>query len=267
MGLPAAVSRAFLAIAFVAFGLQHLIHGDFVTRVVVQWPDWLPLRIVWAWCVGLALMAAGASILARSNAAVAAAWLGALTLLSFAFISLPFAAADAAWGGRWTMAGKTLALGGGALLAARSAPGETGTLTARILALSSLGPWCFGAFLVLCGIQHFVHDVFVATLVPSWIPGAMFWTYFAGVALVAAGIGVVVPRTARLAGLLSGAMIFVWLIVLHIPRAIAPATRSANETTAVFEALAMSGIAFLIADGAARRRATTTSATRRRAAR
>ena len=43
-------------------------------------------------------------------------------------------------------------------------------------------------------------------------------------------------------------MIFLWVVMLHIPRAVTatPATR-ANETTAVFEALAFSGLAFLLA--------------------
>jgi hypothetical protein len=39
-------------------------------------------------------------------------------------------------------------------------------------------------------------------------------------------------------------MIFLWLIVLHIPRAIAePYVAKGNEITSVFEALAFSGIA------------------------
>jgi uncharacterized membrane protein len=115
--------------------------------------------------------------------------------------------------------------------------------------------WFFGAFLSLCGVQHFVHAAFVATLVPAWIPGAPFWASFAGLALIAGGVGVVMPATARLAGLLSGAMIFVWVIVLHFPRAFDATTRSSNETTAVFEALAMSGIGLLIGAGSSRRRA------------
>jgi uncharacterized membrane protein YphA (DoxX/SURF4 family) len=72
----------------------------------------------------------------------------------------------------------------------------------------------------------------------------MFWTYFAGVALIAGGVGLIVPATTRLAALLSGAMVFVWLLVLHLPRALT--IRDANEATAVFEALAVSGIAFLL---------------------
>jgi cytochrome c oxidase assembly factor CtaG len=44
--------------------------------------------------------------------------------------------------------------------------------------------------------------------------------------------------------LLVGAMIFTWLLVLHIPRGIT--MNDQNEWTAVLEALAFSGIAFAL---------------------
>jgi uncharacterized membrane protein len=108
---------------------------------------------------------------------------------------------------------------------------------------------CLGAFLISSGVQHFLFVPFVATLVPVWIPGPRFWTYFAGVALIAGGAGLILPWTARLAGSLSGLMIFLWFVMLHIPRALAAADAASrrNEWTAVFEALAMSGIAFVLA--------------------
>ncbi len=87
---------------------------------------------------------------------------------------------------------------------------------------------------------------FVKSLVPRWIPGDVFWTYVTGVALIAGGIGLIIDRAARLASLLSGIMVFIWLIVLHIPRAIMSRGDDGNEWIAVVEALAVSGIAFMI---------------------
>jgi uncharacterized membrane protein len=240
--------RLFFAIAIVAFGVQHLVHGAFVTRVVPWWPAWMPAHPLWAGAVGLALIGAGAAILANRRTAAVASVLGAALLLSFLCLGLPMAAADAPLGGAWTRAGKALALAGGAFLVAQTTGGTTAAGLAR---LWPLGPWCFGAFLALCGIQHFVHARFVQTLVPAWIPGALIWTWFTGVALLAAGVGVVLPRTARLAGLLTGLMIATWVVVLHVPRALAD-LQDTNETTAVFEALAMSGIGFLVAARAGR---------------
>jgi hypothetical protein len=101
---------------------------------------------------------------------------------------------------------------------------------------------------IVFGIDHFLYRDFVAALVPSWIPGAVFWTYFAGVALIAAGAGMILRIQAQLASLMLGIMIFLWLLFLHIPRAIAdPHSAKGNEWTSVFEALAFSGIAFILA--------------------
>jgi len=113
-----------------------------------------------------------------------------------------------------------------------------------------LGRFCLGAFMILAGIQHFQFAQFVQTLVPVWIPGHLFWTYFAGVALIAGGFGLFLPPTARLAAVLTGLMIFLWVVLLHIPRALAAAPEQArNEWVAVFEALACAGIGFVLAAG------------------
>ncbi len=41
-------------------------------------------------------------------------------------------------------------------------------------------------------------------------------------------------------------MIFLWVLLLHIPRALA-GPNHANETAGVFEALAISGVALIVA--------------------
>ena len=119
------------------------------------------------------------------------------------------------------------------------------------MTLAVTGRWFLAVFLVVCGIQHFVHLEFVTTLVPAYMPARVFWAQFAGVALIAGGIGIVIPRTTWLAGTMTALMIFAWVFMVHIPRALAAGTRGSNETTAVFEALAMTGIALLTATTAA----------------
>ena len=56
-------------------------------------------------------------------------------------------------------------------------------------------------------------------------------------------------KTAALAGTLLGTMLFVWVLVLHIPRAVAdPYGAIGNEWTSVFQALAFSGVAFILGE-------------------
>ncbi len=111
-----------------------------------------------------------------------------------------------------------------------------------------LGRFFLPITVITFGIDHFLYPEFVASLVPRWIPGPVFWTYFAAVALIAAGVAMIVNVLARWASILLGIMIFLWFLLLHIPRAIAdPHSGNGNEWTSVFEALAFSGIAFILA--------------------
>ncbi|WP_438483394.1 hypothetical protein [Oleiharenicola lentus] len=164
-------------------------------------------------------------------------------------LALPMAMKRAAWGAEWTFAGKGFALAGGAFVVADYI--ATRFNQPRSAWVLPLGTTCLGGFLILGGIQHFIWPKFVAQLVPAWIPGATFWTYFSAGALIAGGIGILIPRTARSAATLVALMIFSWVVILHIPRAWTTSP-SLNEWLAAFEALAMSGTAWLIA-GANRR--------------
>jgi uncharacterized membrane protein len=149
----------------------------------------------------------------------------------------------------WTNPAKAVALAVGILLLGSivQAPSRNPPQTSDRASVfpSLLAAVSLGIFLVIGGIQHFVYAGFVIDLVPPWMPLQTFWTYFTGIALIAGGIGVVVPRTARLAGFLTSIMIFTWVVVLHIPRAVE--TSSAFETAGALEALALSGVALLFA--------------------
>lgn len=248
------LGRTALAIAMMAFGVQHLVYRAFVTRLVPGLPAWIPGQPLLASLFGIALIAIGLALLLQFKARAAALWLGSVILLSVVLLYLPRLAADPHNGGLWTNVGKALTLAGGALIAAKTLPGAkplsanpspSSVATAWLEKVIPLGRYFLSFFLILCGIQHFIYPQFVMTLVPAWIPGALFWTYFAGVALIAGGLGIVISRTARLAAALTGLMVFLWLLLLHLPRALAD-LHNANETTAVFEALAVSGIAVML---------------------
>lgn len=247
------LGRFFLAIAMVAFGAQHFVYLDFVTRVFPKLPAWIPAHPLLACVFGALLLASGVAIMFEKAARSTALLLGAVILSSFVLLYLPRLITTPPNGGLWTAAGKALAFSGGSFLLAGSLPiklDSPANALARVArALEKfipLGRFFLAAFLILCGIEHFIFVEFVTSLVPSWIPGGVFWTYFTGVALIAGGAGMLIPLTSRLAALLSGLMIFLWVVILHIPRAAANLS-SSNETTAVFEAMAMSGAAFLVA--------------------
>mgnify|MGYP003575844277 FL=1 len=84
--------------------------------------------------------------------------------------------------------------------------------------ITKLGRYFLAIPMVVFGIQHFLYADFIVHLVPAWIPGGLFWTYLAGAALFAAGLGIVINVLSRLAATLLGSMISIWVVLLHIPR-------------------------------------------------
>ncbi len=250
MGLIKSVAPCIFAVSMIAFGIQHFVYGAFVTRVIPNIPAWFPPSPAWAYAAGAILIAAGAAILLRKQARAAAFLLGCLLVLSFLVLYVPSLLATPPLSGLWTNAGKALAMAGGAFLIAAASPrtGDASRAWPRwnLVPLIPLSRVFVGAFLFVAGVQHFLFAPFVATLVPGWIPGHLFWTYFAGAALIAGGLGILIPKVTRPAALLSGTMILLWVVLLHIPRAWA-SPRSSNEMTAVFEALAIGSAALLIA--------------------
>ena len=56
------------------------------------------------------------------------------------------------------------------------------------------------AFFILAGLNHFIFPAFYAELVPPWLPARAVLSAVAGVAEIALGLGLLVPRLRRAAG-------------------------------------------------------------------
>ncbi len=94
--------------------------------------------------------------------------------------------------------------------------------------------------------EHFTIGRLMASGLPSWIPGHLFWIYFVGVALVAAALSIVVKKYAQLSATLLGIMLCLFVVLLHIPRVIANPRDRISWAVALRE-LAFSGGAFAFA--------------------
>jgi uncharacterized membrane protein len=84
-----------------------------------------------------------------------------------------------------------------------------------------LGRVFFAAPMAVFAAQHFTTAKFVSQLVPRWIPGHVFWTYFVGTALIAAALSIVLKKQARWAATLLGVMLILFVLLLHIPHIMA----------------------------------------------
>jgi len=56
---------------------------------------------------------------------------------------------------------------------------------------------------------------FVRDLVPAYMPLRIFWVYFTGVAMIAAGIGFIIRRQVQPAAFLLGCMLLLFILMLH----------------------------------------------------
>jgi uncharacterized membrane protein len=251
-----ATGRIFFSLGLLGIALQFFYFRQFIPVVVPWWPSWIPGRLIWIYLIGAILFVIGAMILTGKMARWAATILGGLFLLWVLFLDIPGYSMGprATHIGAWTNAFKALAFCGSAFVVARTLPdtasgsGHKRSFSFALLEkLMPLGMYPLAIMVTVFGVDHFLYVPFVSSLVPAWIPWHVFWTYFAGTALIASGLGMIFRVKARLAATLLGAMIFAWVIVLHIPRAIAdPYGAIGNEWTSVFEALAFSGIAFIL---------------------
>lgn len=248
------IGRVFFALALLGLGVEHFVFREFVTANAPAWPDAFPGGWVWAYLTGTVLIATSGTLFVGKKARLAALLMAGLVFLWALLRQIPPVAASPLFSVEWTHASKGLRFVGGMLAIAATSPpvgGGNDTLLSRWVnrrsALIVVARALIGPSLIINGIQHFLFTEFVAGLIPEWFPGdAVVWTYFGGLALIAGGLGLLLPRTAALAALLSGAMVFSWFWIIHIPRAL-PTPVSRNDAVSVLGALAVSGALFVIA--------------------
>jgi uncharacterized membrane protein len=207
---------------------------------------------VLAYIFGAMLILAGACIVFEKRIRTISLMLGTVLLLIFCFYFIPYEfmiSSNYMHFGDWENAAKELALAGGAFIIAACFPekNENG-LTRFLNKLGQFGAVIFSVTIISFSIDHFLYANAAADYVPSWVPYHLFWIYFAGIALLGSGIAIVLKIKSGLIAPLLGSMIFIWFIILHVPRVIvSPVADIGDEVTSAFIALAYSGIAFVIA--------------------
>jgi hypothetical protein len=250
--------RLLFAVAITAFGIENVVctrFGVFSTTVysghtVLSVIPWVPAYAWLGYLAGVFLIAAGLSISANVRARLAAILLGILFLLCVLL------RVTSIWVAR-TVSFEMLAMCGAALTLAGTLPAEGSHVQPWNSALDWLiksGRFIFAIALVIFGIDHFLFLRFVAGLVPPWIPWHLFWSFFFGCAMVAAGVSIATKWVGVWGAALIGTMFLIWFIVLHIPRALglaaaasAGAPRNPNEWSSAFIALAMCGGSWICA--------------------
>ena len=80
-----------------------------------------------------------------------------------------------------------------------------------------LGPVFEAVALTIFAAEHFLSARALSVIVPRWLPGALFWTYFVGVALLAAAISFIVWRYVRWSALLLAVLFLIIVATIDLP--------------------------------------------------
>jgi uncharacterized membrane protein len=249
--------RLIFAIGLAGLGLLQFYFPGFRPVFIPSWPGWLPDPQFFIYLSSVGLIICAASIVFNFKPKKTHLILGYvfLALLLVFHIPVHIVQSTTSLGG-WTNTFKILAFSGSAFIVAGSyAHNETDNSQLFLQRLIPLGSIFFGIMMFVFGVDHFLYYQFVETLVPRWIPYPLFWTYFAGIVLIGAGVSFIFRIKVKLIGILTSIMLFTWFLILHIPRAVTmpPDADNGNEITSVFQALAFSGVALVIALDAERR--------------
>ena len=129
-GWPA-IPRFFVGLPSLFYGVQHLLHPEYVPGVPLQklTPQWIPGRIFLSYFVGVILILAGVCLLVNKKARTAATTLGLTILLTVLWIYLPMLLAAPADVGALNFFFDTLLFCGAILLLANSLDKEPAKLT------------------------------------------------------------------------------------------------------------------------------------------
>jgi uncharacterized membrane protein len=228
------IGRIFYGLSMAAMGLITIYYRDFPYMLVPPHHQWISDHVVLIYLSGTLLFLAGICIALGKWLGAASRLLGAALLLIFCVYFVPYELASPArysHYGQWENSAKELALAAGALA----------------IAGYRLGIILFALTIISFGVDHYVYAHEATGYMPEWISHKLFWLYFTGTALLASGLAILLDIKRSLAAVLLGSMIFIWVIIVHIPKTMAaPLAVNEGEVTSAFLALAYCGIAFFI---------------------
>ena len=242
--------RIFYGLAITGIGVLHLLQKGFrplLSAIQPEKPENISIII---YIFGIYLITSGVLIVLGKRLKPTSIILAYVLMLFFVFGHLPKRIMNLPGElGEWTNALKLLGLIGGAFLVSMINSEDTSNnYISKLSKLAPYGKYFFCVMFIAFGIDHFIYVEFVSGLVPKWIPFPIFWTYFTGIALLGAGISILINFKMKIIFQLAAIMLFIWLLTIHVVFAIKyPEWNDRENIIGCFQCLAFTGIALLIA--------------------
>ena len=205
----------FEATALAIFAAEHFLDARDLMGIV---PRWLPSPLFWTYFVGAALLAAAVSFIAWRYVHWSASLLALFFLIIVITVDLPNLPKQAHERFFWILTVREVSFAGGAMVLAGSLWPQ-GRLIGIVVAVARFAVACIFIFYA---IEHFLFPRFVPgvpleKIAPAWMPAPVLISYLVGVTLLVAGIGLMIPRTRRIAAASAGTVLFLLTVFFYIP--------------------------------------------------
>ena len=206
----------FAAVSLAIFAAEHFLMARDLMAIV---PRWLPGELFWTYFVGAALLAAAISFIAWRCVRWSALLLAVLFLIIVATVDLPNLPASLHDRFFWILTVRETCFASGAMVLAGSM-WTRGRSTGPALIL--VGRSIVAGTFVFYAIEHFlfphnVPGVPLEKMIPAWMPAPMLLAYVVGITLLAAGVGLMIPRARRLAAASAGAVLVLLTVFFYVP--------------------------------------------------
>lgn len=253
--------RLFYGLAIVAYGVQQIVIQDFRPQIIPPFPAWVHQYSLFAFVSGavmivLGIVATGLVKIALLQPAQVCQWLGYYFLALIISCHLPYLLFIFPHKlyhlGVWADLLKELAFAGGSFVIAGSFLNDSflpdqNNSAARADKFLLAGRLFFCTTMVAFGCSHFAYNEAISQIVPKWFGMPRFWTYFGGVALIGSGLAIALKIFLKPVALLLALMLFLWLLLLHVPGAIRnPSAGRGNLIVSAFDALLFCGTALVL---------------------
>lgn len=206
----------FEAVALAIFATEHFTAARALASIV---PKWLPYHLFWTWFFGFALLAAAISFVIWRGVRWAGVLLALFFLIIVATLDLPGIPKQVHERFFWILTVREMSFASGAMVLAGSVWPGGGWAGG---ALIRVGRTIIAPIFAFYAIEHFLFPKFVPGVplenqIPAWFPAPSLLSYFVGITLLLAAVGLLMPRTTGIAAAGSGTVLLLLTLLFYLP--------------------------------------------------
>ena len=244
-----ALGAVFIAAPLATFAGEHFTIAKLIAQAV---PKWIPAHLFMAYFVGVALLAAALSFVARRCLRWSTILLAIMFALFVVLMDLPATLAHPTTRLNWILAARqgTFAMGGLALFSV-AVRDRRPKLSNRLAAITAF--WT-GMVIIFYGVGHILYPkispgVPATKLTSSWVPLPLSLAYTTGALLIAFGAAMFIRKYAGSAARFAGLLMLLLTVVLYVPEFFLARTVPQRVTAInfIFDTLLFSGTLLAIA--------------------